>query len=165
MRPSPPVRVWATAPSWRAERWSSSDVPPYAIVAGNPAQVIRYRFSRAIVGVCCASYGGIGRTEVVRRHLEWFRKPIDEFVERFDRRRPLRPCTSYRRCLRLAFACRLPSTPATPLVSTGLVEQLPATTVLAAIEATYGVAIDSADIGVDNFDTPAQIIAFIDARR
>jgi acyl carrier protein len=59
----------------------------------------------------------------------------------------------------------LPLTPSLPLISTGLLDSFSVAALLTAIEVRYGIAIDPADIGVDNFDTPAQMIGFIDARR
>lgn len=43
------------------------DVPPYAIVAGNPAKVIRYRFSETI----------IQQLEEIR----WWDWPVDRIIE------------------------------------------------------------------------------------
>ena len=37
----------------------TKDVPPYAIVGGVPAKVIRYRFHKKSSSGCCASSGGI----------------------------------------------------------------------------------------------------------
>ena len=37
------------------------DVPPYAIVAGNPAKVVKMRFDEITVKVCSRQPGGIGR--------------------------------------------------------------------------------------------------------
>ena len=37
------------------------DVPPYAIVGGNPAKVIRYRFDEETVAALSKSVGGIYR--------------------------------------------------------------------------------------------------------
>ena len=38
----------------------AKDVPPYAIVVGNPAQVIKYRFLKEIIDSCRKSSGGTG---------------------------------------------------------------------------------------------------------
>ena len=45
----------------------TKDVPPYAVVAGVPAKVIKYRFEQE-KSICCNSYsGGIGiSTEFMR---------------------------------------------------------------------------------------------------
>jgi serine acetyltransferase len=42
----------------------TGDVPPYAVVAGNPARTIRYRFSKEMI------------TELLRER--WWEKSIDE---------------------------------------------------------------------------------------
>jgi acetyltransferase-like isoleucine patch superfamily enzyme len=61
-----------------------SDVPPYAIVAGNPARVLRHRFSPAIVTSLLRIGWWDWPDERVREHVQWFYKPIGEFVDRFD---------------------------------------------------------------------------------
>ena len=38
----------------------AKDVPPYAIVVGNPAQVIKHRFLKEIIDSCRKSSGGTG---------------------------------------------------------------------------------------------------------
>ena len=53
----------------------------------------------------------------------------------------------------------------TPLVSSGLVDSLRFTDLLTVLSKHYGVAIDPNDVGADNFDTPAQILAYVTARR
>jgi acetyltransferase-like isoleucine patch superfamily enzyme len=61
-----------------------SDIPPYAVVAGNPAKVIRSRFSPRIVegllNICWWEWP----ENKIRRNLYWFFRPIAEFVEHFD---------------------------------------------------------------------------------
>jgi len=61
-----------------------SDVPPFAVVAGNPAQVVRYRFSRKTAERLQRIAWWNWPEEKVRENLEWFYKPVAEFVERFD---------------------------------------------------------------------------------
>lgn len=48
----------------------TKDVPPYAVVAGTPAKIIRYRFSNQII------------QEIVE--LQMFRKEIDIYVKNFE---------------------------------------------------------------------------------
>ena len=55
--------------------------------------------------------------------------------------------------------------PHTPLLSSGLIDSFGVAAMLAALETRYAVAIDLADVGVDNFDTAAQILGFVEARR
>jgi acetyltransferase-like isoleucine patch superfamily enzyme len=60
------------------------DVPPYRIVAGNPAKVVRSRFSPAIVERLLRIRWWEWPEDVVAERIAWFRRPITEFVEEFD---------------------------------------------------------------------------------
>jgi acyl carrier protein len=55
--------------------------------------------------------------------------------------------------------------PETPLVSTGIVDSLHFGWLLRELEAGFGVTIDPGEVGVDNFDTPAQMLAFVRGHR
>jgi acetyltransferase-like isoleucine patch superfamily enzyme/GT2 family glycosyltransferase len=61
-----------------------ADVPPYAVVAGNPATILRRRFSRAVVDALLRIAWWDWPERVVLERLEWFFRPIGEFVARFD---------------------------------------------------------------------------------
>jgi virginiamycin A acetyltransferase len=61
-----------------------SDVPDYAIVCGNPARVVRYRFSSAVVKRLLRIAWWDWPDEKIRENLEWFYRPVTEFVEQFD---------------------------------------------------------------------------------
>ncbi len=61
-----------------------SDVPPFAVVAGNPARVMRYRFSRPIVERLLRIAWWNWPHPVVLANVEWFYRPITEFVSQFD---------------------------------------------------------------------------------
>ena len=61
-----------------------SDVPAYAVVAGNPARVVRYRFSRPVIERLERIAWWDWPDEVIRQHVEWFYRPIQEFCDRFD---------------------------------------------------------------------------------
>ncbi len=52
----------------------------------------------------------------------------------------------------------------TPLLSSGLIDSLGVVVVVTELEARYGVKIDEADIGVERFDTPAQILDYLSSR-
>ena len=52
----------------------------------------------------------------------------------------------------------------TPLISSGVIDSFHVATLLAVLEAHYNVRIEPADIGVDNFDTPGQIHAYLQQR-
>ena len=56
-------------------------------------------------------------------------------------------------------------TASTPLISTGVIDSFTVAALIADLEAAFRVRIDPADIGVDNFDTPAQMLQFIGSRR
>ena len=51
-----------------------------------------------------------------------------------------------------------------PLVSAGFVDSLRFAELVQALEGHFGIAIDPAEVGVDNFDTPAQMLAFARSR-
>jgi acyl carrier protein len=54
---------------------------------------------------------------------------------------------------------------ATPLLSSGLIPSLEFTSLLIALGKQYGIAIDSSEVGADNFDTVQQIHQFIHSQR
>jgi acetyltransferase-like isoleucine patch superfamily enzyme len=64
------------------------DVPPYTVVGGNPAEVVRARFSKPIVDKLLDIRWWDWPVEKVRREIDWFRKPIGEFVEHFAEQLP-----------------------------------------------------------------------------
>jgi virginiamycin A acetyltransferase len=64
-----------------------TEVPPYAIVAGNPAKIIRYRFSKEIVERLLRIAWWDWPDEKISENIEWFYKPINEFVAQFDPQR------------------------------------------------------------------------------
>ena len=53
----------------------------------------------------------------------------------------------------------------TPLLSSGLVDSYHLVELLGALEEAYGVRIDPADVGADNFNTAGDILRFIEAPR
>lgn len=61
-----------------------SDVPPFAIVAGNPAKVVRYRFSEPIVARLLKVAWWDWPLEKITLNRPWFYRPIEEFVRQFD---------------------------------------------------------------------------------
>ena len=64
--------------------------------------------------------------------------------------------------IRREFRITLPLTATTPLISSGLIDSLRVAELLLALETKYGRAIDPRDVGTDNFDTPAQMLAFLE---
>lgn len=62
-------------------------------------------------------------------------------------------------CRELGIAAALD--PDTPLISSGLADSLKISGLLSALQAEYGVRIDPADVGADNFDTPRAIQTFL----
>jgi acetyltransferase-like isoleucine patch superfamily enzyme len=63
----------------------TSDVPPYAIVAGNPARVLRMRFPPNVVERFLKIAWWDWPEERVIALGEWFLRPAIEFVDQFDR--------------------------------------------------------------------------------
>lgn len=68
----------------------TKDVPSYAVVAGVPARVIKYRFSEAVRQRLLASRWWEQPDEVLKAHLILFQKPltdanIDDFVAKLQR--------------------------------------------------------------------------------
>jgi acetyltransferase-like isoleucine patch superfamily enzyme len=61
-----------------------SEVPPYAVAAGNPARVIRSRFSQRTVERLLRIRWWDWPEDKIRQNLDWFYRPISDFVERFD---------------------------------------------------------------------------------
>ena len=61
-----------------------SDVPAFAVVAGNPATVIRYRFSRAVVKRLVRIAWWHWPIEKIFANVDWFYRPIHDFLEQFD---------------------------------------------------------------------------------
>lgn len=59
------------------------DVPPYAVVVGNPARTLRYRFTDDIVAGLLAIQWWNWPAEIVRQRLEWFYRPVEAFVAEF----------------------------------------------------------------------------------
>jgi acetyltransferase-like isoleucine patch superfamily enzyme len=60
-----------------------SDVPAYAIVLGNPATIIRHRFSPEIIAAMIELAWWEWPAEVVRERHDWFYEPIQKFVDEF----------------------------------------------------------------------------------
>jgi hypothetical protein len=60
------------------------DVPPYGVVAGNPAKVVRMRFSKDVVEALLRIRWWDWSDEELGAHADWFSRPVREFVDRFD---------------------------------------------------------------------------------
>ena len=65
----------------------TKDVPPYAIVAGNPARTIRYRFSDALIARIAATDWWSLDEDALRR-LGPYMNDVDKFLEVAERRPP-----------------------------------------------------------------------------
>jgi virginiamycin A acetyltransferase len=61
-----------------------TDVPPFAIVAGNPARVVRYRFSEEMVKRLLRIAWWDWPIEKIAANRSWFFEPIDAFARQFD---------------------------------------------------------------------------------
>lgn len=62
----------------------TQDVPPYAIVAGNRAEVVRRRFPDDVVDALLRIRWWEWPIEEIVANHRWFLRPIEAFVERFD---------------------------------------------------------------------------------
>jgi serine acetyltransferase len=63
----------------------TKDVPPYAIVGGVPAKVIKYRFDpETITALQEIAWWNWSRAELEARYLD-FRLPIEDFIVKYTR--------------------------------------------------------------------------------
>lgn len=60
----------------------TKDVPPYAIVGGNPARLIRYRFSEEQIAQFMALRWWDWTDDKIRSEMDAFNGPVDAFLER-----------------------------------------------------------------------------------
>lgn len=56
----------------------NKNVPPYAIVLGNPARVVRYRFSKEIIEELLASQWWEKDVEELKPHIDGFQQPYEK---------------------------------------------------------------------------------------
>ena len=59
------------------------DVPPYAIVGGNPARIIRYRFDGSTIEGLLSIRWWEWPDEKITQNIDLFDLPAEEFVEKF----------------------------------------------------------------------------------
>ncbi|MBL1258414.1 CatB-related O-acetyltransferase [Methylocystis sp. Sn-Cys] len=62
------------------------DVPPYAIVVGNPARVLKFRFSDPEIEALLEIAWWEWAAEDVIARSEWFYRPINDFIREFGLR-------------------------------------------------------------------------------
>jgi len=62
----------------------SGNVEPYAIIGGIPARLIRYRFSPPVIEKLLRIAWWDWPNEDVRSNIDWFYKPVEEFIARFE---------------------------------------------------------------------------------
>lgn len=55
----------------------NKNVPPYAIVAGNPSRVVRYRFQKEVIGKLLASRWWEKDFDELKPHIDEFQKPYE----------------------------------------------------------------------------------------
>ena len=60
------------------------DVPPYAIVGGNPAKIIKYRFSQPVIEAMLRIKWWYWPLDKIEKHRKEFQNP-EEFIKIFDR--------------------------------------------------------------------------------
>jgi acetyltransferase-like isoleucine patch superfamily enzyme len=61
-----------------------TDAPPFAVVAGNPARIVRYRFSKGVAERLKRIAWWNWTEREVSANAAWFERPIAEFLDRFD---------------------------------------------------------------------------------
>ena len=69
----------------------TKDVPPYAIVAGVPARIIKYRFDEDVRQQLLASRWWEQPDEILKQHIKLFQQPliganIDDFVKKLQQK-------------------------------------------------------------------------------
>lgn len=64
----------------------TKDVPPYAIVVGVPAKIIKYRFSEETIAALQRIQWWNWSYDMIKERLEDFRFDIENFVEKYDGR-------------------------------------------------------------------------------
>ncbi len=62
----------------------ASRVPPYAIVVGNPARILRYRFSPSVIEALLRIAWWEWTPADVRERQEWFYQPVEIFIREFS---------------------------------------------------------------------------------
>ncbi|WP_311030059.1 CatB-related O-acetyltransferase [Mesorhizobium koreense] len=62
----------------------TKDVPPYAVVVGNPARVARYRFDQRQIDALLELRWWTWSDEKIQSHSEFFLGSIDKFIEKFQ---------------------------------------------------------------------------------
>lgn len=62
----------------------TKSVPPYAIAAGNPARVIKYRFSEGEIRALLKIRWWEWPDEVIEQHMDDFYAPVDQFIRKFS---------------------------------------------------------------------------------
>ena len=69
----------------------TKDVPPYSIVGGNPARIIKYRFNEEIIKKLLAIQWWYWDEERLRVNSQWFKREPQEFAEKFYNKIPPPP--------------------------------------------------------------------------
>lgn len=61
----------------------TKDVPPYAIVGGNPARVIKYRFDQETIDKLLKIQWWYWDEQLLKQRKKWFHANVQDFVSRF----------------------------------------------------------------------------------
>lgn len=61
----------------------TKDIPPYAIVVGNPARIIKYRFDENQIQKLLKIKWWNWDIHKIKHNKDWFNKDIDEFINKF----------------------------------------------------------------------------------
>jgi acetyltransferase-like isoleucine patch superfamily enzyme len=60
----------------------NKDVPPYAVVTGNPSRIVRYRFSKKVIEELLASRWWEKSIGELKPHLQEFQRALSDPAER-----------------------------------------------------------------------------------
>jgi virginiamycin A acetyltransferase len=62
----------------------TKNVPPYAIVAGNPARVIKYRYDADVIKKLLTIKWWLWDENKIREALPYFYNGVEEFINRYS---------------------------------------------------------------------------------
>ncbi|HVO43351.1 MAG TPA: hypothetical protein VMT34_12040 [Aggregatilineales bacterium] len=142
-----------------------SHVPPFAVAAGNHARIMRFRFSRPIVERLLRIAWWHWPALAALSNVEWFYKPIAEFVGHFDPEGVVPAMNELIQIIQDELDIGLMIAPDTALISGGIIDCFHFVGLLNVLEDHHKVRIEVAGVGADNFDTPEQLFRYIQTQK
>lgn len=149
-------------------------VPDFAIVGGNPAKILGYRFPPETISALLEIAWWDWSQKKIRENIDLFSADVETFVRKFSSSIPQKRKQKSRKkgvgsngkqlmaYIQKEIAPNVNVTPLTALLSTGIINSFKLMDILSFIEDTYGVAIPNGKVSNDNFDTVEQMIALIE---